>query len=112
MPTFFIRIFRNRTGIDHIHVGQVVKNLLSNNVEISSHNHGFAVTADSDLQGGEVTHINLNDGTVEGLKHRTLPIFAVQYHPEAAPGPPDAVPMFDQFVTALKLRRVSGEPTA
>ena len=83
---------------------------------ITSQNHGFAVAGNEEgVEGAPdlaVTHINLNDGTVEGLKHRTLPIFAVQYHPEAAPGPHDAVPMFDQFVTALKLRRVSGEPTA
>jgi len=52
-----------------------------------------------------VTHINLNDNTVEGLKHKRLPVFAVQYHPEAAPGPHDAVPLFDQFLTALRNRR-------
>ena len=95
---------------------QPVKDLMGGQVLITSQNHGFAVAGtEAGVAGAPdlaVTHINLNDGTVEGLKHRTLPIFAVQYHPEAAPGPHDAVPMFDQFVTALKLRRVSGEPTA
>jgi carbamoyl-phosphate synthase small subunit len=82
---------------------QPVKNLLSNNVEISSHNHGFAVTADSDLQGGEVTHINLNDNTIEGLRHSSLKAFSVQYHPEASPGPHDSLYLFDEFMQAIQL---------
>jgi carbamoyl-phosphate synthase small subunit len=82
---------------------QPVKNLLTNNVEISSHNHGFAVTADSDLQGGEVTHINLNDNTIEGLRHSALKAFSVQYHPEASPGPHDSLYLFDEFVQAIQL---------
>jgi carbamoyl-phosphate synthase small subunit len=95
---------------------QPVKDLATGKVLITSQNHGFAVAGDeSGVEGAPdlaVTHINLNDQTVEGLRHRALPIFAVQYHPEAAPGPHDAVPLFDQFVTALKSRRVSGGPTA
>jgi carbamoyl-phosphate synthase small subunit len=81
---------------------QPVKNLLTGNVEISSHNHGFAVIPDSDLAGGEVTHINLNDNTIEGLRHTGLQAFSVQYHPEASPGPHDSLYLFDEFVNAVK----------
>lgn len=81
---------------------QPVKNLLTGHVEISSHNHGFAVTPDSNLAGGEVTHINLNDNTIEGLRHTALQAFSVQYHPEASPGPHDSLYLFDEFVNAVK----------
>ena len=77
---------------------QPVKNLLTGVVEISSHNHGFAVKPDSDLGGAEITHINLNDNTVEGLRHEGLGVFSVQYHPEASPGPHDSLYLFDAFV--------------
>ena len=81
---------------------QPVKNLLSNVVEISSHNHGFAVSADSDLGGAEVTHVNLNDDTIEGIRHKNLGAFSVQYHPEAAPGPHDSLYLFDEFVKRVQ----------
>lgn len=81
---------------------QPVKNLLTGVVEISSHNHGFAVTPDSDLGGAEVTHINLNDNTIEGLRHVDLGAFSVQYHPEASPGPHDSLYLFDEFVGRVK----------
>ena len=81
---------------------QPVKNLLNGRVHISSQNHGYAVDEESlkDLPL-EVTHINVNDGTVEGLRHKTLPLFCVQYHPEASPGPDDNMYLFDQFWTML-----------
>lgn len=81
---------------------QPVMNLLTNVVEISAHNHGFAVTADSDLNGAEITHINLNDKTVEGLRHVELGAFSVQYHPESSPGPHDSLYLFDQFVDQVR----------
>jgi carbamoyl-phosphate synthase small subunit len=81
---------------------QPVLNKLTNVVEISSHNHGFAVTPDSDLGGAEITHVNLNDQTVEGLRHEGLGAFSVQYHPEASPGPHDSLYLFDEFVGRVK----------
>lgn len=81
---------------------QPVKNLLTGAVEISSHNHGFAVTPDSDLRGAEITHVNLNDNTIEGLRHPGLGAFSVQYHPEASPGPHDSLYLFDEFVQRVK----------
>jgi carbamoyl-phosphate synthase small subunit len=80
---------------------QPVKDLQKGSVEITSHNHGFAVRADSLPEEVEVTHINLNDNCVEGMRHRTLPIFSVQYHPEAAPGPHDAEHHFKHFIELM-----------
>ncbi|HCT0415758.1 TPA: carbamoyl phosphate synthase small subunit [Staphylococcus pseudintermedius] len=80
-----------------------VKDLATGKIALTSQNHGYAIDADSvaatDL---EITHIALNDGTVEGLKHRTLPAFSVQYHPEACPGPTDSNYLFDQFVEMMQ----------
>lgn len=80
---------------------QPVKDLVKGSVEITSHNHGFAVEAGSLPPEVEVTHINLNDNCVEGMRHRTLPIFSVQYHPEAAPGPHDAAHHFKRFIEMM-----------
>jgi carbamoyl-phosphate synthase small subunit len=85
---------------------QPVKNLDTGRVEITSQNHGFAVDrASLEAKGGVVTHINLNDQTVEGFRHREMPVFSVQYHPEASPGPHDAAYLFDAFVEMMKTKK-------
>ncbi len=85
---------------------QPVKNLDTGRVEITSQNHGFAVDQKSlESRGGIVTHINLNDNTVEGFRHRDLPMFCVQYHPEASPGPHDAAYLFDAFIEMMKTKK-------
>ena len=76
---------------------QPVKDLESGKVEITSQNHGFAVDAASLPADVTVNRINLNDQTVEGMRHKTKPIFCVQYHPEASPGPHDSTPLFAEF---------------
>ncbi len=85
-----------------------VKNLRTGEVEITSQNHGFAVDPKSlDPKTIEITHVNLNDDTNEGLRHRELPIFSVQYHPEASPGPHDSDYLFEQFITLMERESVS-----
>jgi carbamoyl-phosphate synthase small subunit len=80
-----------------------VLNKITGKVEITSHNHGFAVDPDSlNLNELEITHTNLNDETLEGFRHRSHPVFCVQYHPEAAPGPHDSRYLFDDFVTLME----------
>ena len=72
-------------------------------VEITSQNHGFAISAESlDEADIEITHLNLNDQTVAGMKHKKLPLFSVQYHPEASPGPHDADYLFEQFINLIR----------
>jgi len=85
---------------------QPVKNLATGRIEITSHNHGFAVDPDSlDPNELEITHLNLNDGCLEGFRHRRLPVFSVQYHPEAGPGPHDATYLFHQFINSMREHR-------
>jgi carbamoyl-phosphate synthase small subunit len=80
-----------------------VKNLITGAIEITSQNHGFIVDRDSlPDKMVDITHINLNDGTVEGMRHRSFPAFSVQYHPEASPGPHDSRYLFEQFITDMK----------
>jgi len=80
-----------------------VKDLRSGRVSITSQNHGFCVDIDSmNKKEIELTHVNLNDGTSEGLRHKKLPIFSVQFHPEASPGPHDAQYLFDEFIKLMK----------
>jgi carbamoyl-phosphate synthase small subunit len=80
-----------------------VRNELTKKVEITSHNHGFAVDPDSlNANDVEITHWNLNDQTLEGFRHRRHPAFCVQYHPEAAPGPHDSHYLFDEFIKLMR----------
>jgi carbamoyl-phosphate synthase small subunit len=81
----------------HRGANQPVLNLVSGRVEITSQNHGFAVLEESLPETLEITHRNLNDNTIAGVRHRELPAFSVQYHPEASAGPHDSVYLFDQF---------------
>jgi carbamoyl-phosphate synthase small subunit len=92
----FKLVFGHRGG------NQPVKDLDEGGVEITSHNHGFAVRAESLPADVEVTHVNLNDQCVEGMRHKTLPIISVQYHPEAAPGPHDAEHHFQRFIQLME----------
>jgi carbamoyl-phosphate synthase small subunit len=97
----FKLVFGHRGG------NQPVKDLQVGGVEITSHNHGFAVLADSLPADVEITHVNLNDRCVEGMRHKTLPIISVQYHPEAAPGPHDAAHHFQRFIALMERPRAA-----
>ena len=97
---FGSRTFKLKFG--HRGSNHPVKELATGRVSITSQNHGYAIDADLLKDGMEVGHVNLNDGTVEGLRHRELPIFSIQYHPEASPGPNDSAYFFRDFINSLK----------
>ena len=86
----------------HRGANQPVLNLRTNKVEITTQNHGFAVRLDTLPRDLEPTHVNLNDNTNEGMRHRKLPVFSVQYHPEASAGPHDSVYLFEEFVQLME----------
>jgi carbamoyl-phosphate synthase small subunit len=96
-----INTFKMHHG--HRGINHPVKNLLTGKCEVTSQNHGFAVNADDikSNQNVEVTHVNLNDESIEGLKVKGKPVFSVQYHPEAAPGPHDSQYLFDEFIKLI-----------
>ena len=116
MPTFGICLGHQILGLalggktyklkfGHHGANHPVMDLGTRKVEITSQNHGFAVDVDS-MQGRAVlSHVSLNDKTVEGMRHGELPVFSVQYHPEASPGPNDASYLFDRFCALMQERR-------
>jgi carbamoyl-phosphate synthase small subunit len=87
----------HKMAFGHHGANHPVRDLTTGRVEITSQNHSFAVEEDSLPDDLELTHVNLNDGTVEGMRHRTAPVFSIQYHPEAAPGPLDSAHLFSRF---------------
>jgi carbamoyl-phosphate synthase small subunit len=88
----------------HRGINHPVKNLITGRCEITSQNHGFSVKVEDIAQNKEIeiTHVNLNDNTIEGIRLHHKPVFSVQYHPEACPGPYDSRYLFDDFVANMK----------
>jgi carbamoyl-phosphate synthase small subunit len=97
---FGAKTFKLKFG--HRGANHPVKDMLTGRVRITSQNHGYALDGDSLTGGIEVSHVHLNDGTVEGLWHRELPILTIQYHSEASPGPLDNVYLFDRFLEMVR----------
>jgi carbamoyl-phosphate synthase small subunit len=97
---FGARTFKLKFG--HRGGNHPVREFTTGRIHITAQNHGYAVDPDTVKDGLEVSHINLNDGTVEGLRHKELPIFCIQYHGEASPGPLDNTYLFDQFIEMMK----------
>jgi carbamoyl-phosphate synthase small subunit len=97
IPTF--KMHHGHRGLNH-----PVKNMLSGKSEITTQNHGFGVDPEAVKASDkvEITHINLNDNSIEGIRVKNKPAFSVQYHPEATPGPHDSRYLFDEFITLLK----------
>ena len=88
---------------------QPVKDISTNKVYVTAQNHGYAVSDKNIPDQLEITHLNLNDGTISGLCHKTLPVFSIQYHSEASPGPKDSEYIFDQFIEKIISRKKKNE---
>ena len=88
--------------LGHRGANHPVKNLINDNVEITSQNHGFEVVKENLPKNIEITHKSLFDYSIEGIKLKNKPVFSVQYHPEANPGPQDSVYLFEQFINCMK----------